>query len=576
MIRLFDTHHVRKSVELEGCWDFEPMHIGDSLPGRYHFRLPVPGVWEMHPEFSAYRGLGAFRRQIHTSSRENLMMTFDGVSHTANVFFDGEPVRHHYNAYTGFSLVVPEVAAGDHEIVVTVDNRFGADSTLHIANDYYTYGGIIRPVALARVPKVFVDGLRFIPSGQGDAWTAEIAVGLKSCVEGAKPFRIEVELAGKRLVVAEGTVDGSKDTQWYDAEMRFEAIDAWSPAHPRLYELTAHLFLGENPVLSDDLIDRVGFRTISLEGDQIQINGEKVVLRGLNRHEDYPGVGAAIPFPLMVQDLELLKDLGANAVRTSHYPNDQRFLDLCDENGLLVWEEHHARGLDLNHMQQPGFREQITDSTTEMLTQHLNHPAIVIWGVFNECASDTRLGRDLYAEQMAIIRSFDLSRPLTYATHHRDRDLCFDLADIVSFNLYPLWYGDERPEDLFALTRRWADQGGGKGKPIIISEMGADGFYGFREPRAGQGTEERQAEILAADITAALEQHVAGMFIWQFADCRVSETGSFRFSRAMGQNSKGVVDRYRRPKLAYEAVRRLYRQDAGESLNIQSGPRDPS
>jgi beta-glucuronidase len=93
---------------------------------------------------------------------------------------------------------------------------------------------------------------------------------------------------------------------------------------------------------------------------------------------------------------------------------------------------------------------------------------------------------------------------------------------------------------------------------MIISEMGADGFYGFRQELKGHGSEERQAEILQQDIAAVQHLGLAGMFIWQFADCRVSEARNWLFSRAMGQNSKGVLDRYRRPKLAYAAVKRGY------------------
>jgi beta-glucuronidase len=102
--------------------------------------------------------------------------------------------------------------------------------------------------------------------------------------------------------------------------------------------------------------------------------------------------GNEFPLSLMIQDLDLMADMGANAVRTSHYPNDERFLDLCDERGIYVWEENHARGLSLEQMRNPNFIRQCADVNREMVEQHRNHPSIIIWGILNECASDTEEG----------------------------------------------------------------------------------------------------------------------------------------------------------------------------------------
>lgn len=561
MIRMFTTHTIRPVEELDGIWEFEPITRGQDFPSHYRYKMSVPGVWEMHPGFARYRGLGAFRRLIEVRMQQNLRVAFAGVSHTADVYWDGKLAAHHYNAYTGFEFVIEQVPPGSHELVIVVDNAFHDQSTLHIANDYYTYGGIIRPVSMETVGPVFVAAIRFTPIWDGSAWSAEIGVGVRSLATEGQRIRVVAQLGSHHIALVDSEI-GGRATTWFTSIHRFTDVSSWSPDQPTLYLLRLELFSGEDQEPCDDLIDRVGFRSVSVDADAVAINGEPIMIRGFNRHEDYPGVGSALTVPLMVQDMELLRDLGANAIRTSHYPNDQRFLDLCDEYGMLVWEEHHARDFNLTHMQQPLFETQITESTREMVTKHANHPAIVIWGIFNECASDSLPGRAMYEQQLNLIRSLDGSRPLSYATHHRDRDRCLDLVDIVSFNLYPLWYTEEDPAELFCAARGWADSLGGLGKPLIISEMGADGFYGFRDGSAGLGSEERQRDILIRDIVAALSERVAGMFIWQFADCRVSEGRDWLFRRAMGQNSKGVVDRYRRPKLAYQAVQELYRQAA--------------
>ncbi|UUZ91978.1 hypothetical protein LJK87_41940 [Paenibacillus sp. P25] len=185
-------------------------------------------------------------------------------------------------------------------------------------------------------------------------------------------------------------------------------VEAWSPRSPRLYELELRLFTAEDGASPmDDLIERVGFRTVTTKKGRIQINGEDIVLQGFNRHEDHPLVGAAFPLPLMAKDLDLMADMGANSVRTSHYPNDERFLDLCDERGFCVWEENHARGLSLEQMRNPNFIRQCEQVNKEMVLQHGNHPSIVIWAILNECASDTEEGRVHYKRQLEQIRALD-------------------------------------------------------------------------------------------------------------------------------------------------------------------------
>lgn len=270
--------------------------------------------------------------------------------------------------------------------------------------------------------------------------------------------------------------------------------------------------------------------------------------------------GSALPLHLMVRDLELITDLGCNAVRTSHYPYDERFLDLCDERGIAVWEENHARGLSLEQMLNPNFGWQSEQVTREMVQQHYNHPSILIWAILNECASHTEEGRAHYEKQLTIIGELDPSRPRSFASHHRDQEKCFDLAEIVSFNLYPGWYTDEDPGELADQARLWADALGGKGKPMIMSEFGGDGFYGFRSPNREKGSEERQADIIDSNLRAYLERdYISGIFIWQFSDCRVTEGLGWLLARSCTRNSKGIVDEYRRPKLAYETVKRYFR-----------------
>lgn len=564
MLRLFQTHRVRQVADLEGTWDFTPLTgdeaFADFAAMRYPYRLAVPGCWEMHPELLTYRGKGVYRKTIHIARPASLQFEFKGVSHTAAVFFDGEPIAQHYNAYTAFKGKVRNVCAGTHELLVVVDNSFGEASALHLPNDYYTYGGIIRPVAMETIGDLTIEDVAFTPAQLDGEWQADVSV--KVANDSAREVTVRLHGTMERHSLDFGSVTlPSNGTVRLTKTFHFPGVDSWSAEHPRLYELVLELFVPDSADPVDDLIERVGFRTVEALDGHIVVNGSKVVLKGFNRHEDHPLVGAAFPLSLMVQDLDLMADMGANAVRTSHYPNDERFLDLCDERGILVWEENHARGLSLEQMRNPNFIRQCADVNREMVEQHRNHPSIIVWGILNECASDTEEGREHYARQFEQIRGMDRSRPLTFASHHREREKCFDLADIVSVNLYPQWYGDEDPGQLCDAARAWADDLGGRGKPMIMSEFGGDGFYGHRSPTRVKGTEERQADILESNLAAYTSRpYLSGMLIWQFCDCRVTEEGPWPMWRAQTRNSKGIVDSYRRPKLAYSVVRKYFKE----------------
>ncbi|WP_438347600.1 glycoside hydrolase family 2 protein [Paenibacillus sp. FA6] len=584
MHRLFETNIVRSVQELNGSWEFavlrdvSPLQVrqvsgiqqgnGESddellASFQYDYLLTVPGCWEMHPKLLTYRGAGAYRKRVTITRQTSLRLVFKGVSHTAHVYFDGQKIAEHYNAYTEFSTIVKDVEPGAHEVVVVVDNSFSEASALHTPNDYYTYGGIIRPVIIEEIGDLFIERLEFTPQKDdhnytSDHWQGNIRAIVRNIGDQEQQFVLRGEVAGQELNLGSAKLAVGESCILGDL-FSFSSIKAWNANSPQLYELNVKLYGVDQEKPLDDLIERVGFRTVTTNNGRIQVNGEDMVLKGLNRHEDHPLVGAAFPVALLSQDLDLLIDMGANAVRTSHYPNDERFLDLCDERGMMVWEENHARGLSLEVMSNPNFIWQCEQVNREMVEQHRNHPAIIIWAILNECASNTQEGRVHYKRQLEQLRSLDNSRPLTFASHQRAQELCFDLVDIVSFNLYPGWYGNEDPGELCELARGWADAAGGAGKPMIMSEFGGDGYYGFRSPTRVKGSEERQADIIESNLKAYLERDfISGMFIWQFCDCRVTEEDPWPMMRSMTQNSKGIVDAYRRPKLAYSVVQQYF------------------
>lgn len=549
MIRLFEQHRIRNQKELEGIWDFV------TEDGR-KYSLTVPGCWEQHPELIKFRGKGTYTKKVYVSQNTNLRLEFKGVSHTADVYFDDVFVMHHYNAFTPFSGVIREVMPGEHVIRVEVDNSFSEKSALHIPNDYYTYGGLTRPVVLEEIAAVYIENIHFTSKLEADKWTGEIEVWIRNIADTTANVDMICDLAGEHIAEKDIQITANTNKRIV-IKHSFEEVEPWSMENPKLYMLNVQLM--QDGQIIDDLMERVGFRDVSLEGTQLCLNGKPVFLRGFNRHEDYGVIGCAIPPQLMVQDMELMQDMGANAVRTCHYPNDERFLDLCDEHGMLVWEENHARGLDLERMQNPYFDEQCKNCIDEMIANHYNHPSIVIWGILNECASETEEGREKYKMQYEQIKELDKTRPTTSATCRHFTDICLDLPDVVSFNMYSGWYQDVSVLERHNKEMDWIATAGGAGKPIIVSEFGAAAMYGYRDRGRSKWSEERQADIIEENLRVYKEDdRLTGIFIWQFADCRVTEEGGWFATRARSHNNKGIVDEYRRPKEAYDVVKHWF------------------
>lgn len=548
MIRLFDTHHIRNTKELEGMWDFS-VHGSDKK-----YTLPVPGCWEQHPAFYSYRGQREYTKTVYVEKDCNLRLEFKGVSHTADVYFDGEKVAHHYNAYTPFSAVICGVQKGEHEIKVQVDNSFSESSALHIPNDYYTYGGITRPVGLEMLGDAYIKNIHFTPYMEEDGWHGKTEVTV--CNLTAR--ELSVYLCGELAehIMADNLVLPPNGEETVVFESGFGDVKSWSDKAPNLYYLNFTLSAEGKEI--DDLIERVGFRTVELKGKDILLNGEKIFLKGFNRHEDYASEGCAVSFGHLVQDINLMQDMGANALRTCHYPNDERTLDLCDERGILVWEENHARGLSIKQMQNPNFEKQCADCIDEMIENHYNHPSIVIWGILNECASQTDEGREMYKKQFEQIKSLDTSRPHTFATCMHFTDKSLDLPDILSVNLYIGWGEHEDTKERIDRQAKWMLECAGEEKPIIISEFGAGAIYGLRDKTCQKWSEEYQAEVIRENLEVYMnKEEISGTFVWQFADCRVTPEVWFG-ARAGCRNNKGIVDMYRRPKLAYDVIKEMF------------------
>lgn len=553
MLRMFDTHKIRESKELSGrLWDFTA--FGSDKEGRTQ-KVMVPGCVENLPGMGNYRGWCSYETSFE--AKGNIRLEFKGVSHYARVFVDDKEAVQHYSSYTPFSVCLKNLKEGEHLLKVLVDNDFRDEYALDMPNDYMSYGGISRGVLLEKIGDAYLQWVHVTPLRDEDGrWFADVVISCENLLE--EPLLVSLKLnIADTVTTAEDQLLQPGENQVKLDQIPIPGVEAWSMENPALYMAEAVLL--RDGVAADDWIDRIGFRTVEVKGKQVLLNGKAIRIKGFCRHEDHPQYGCALPAQAIAYDLQLIQDMGGNSVRTSHYPNDELFLDMCDEMGILVWEENHARGLDEEHMRNKYFEGQCEEVIRDMITAHYNHPSIYVWGILNECASETEYGRECYAAQYALIRSLDSSRLMSSASCKFNEDLCQDLPDICSWNIYPYWYEETSASQKVKELLAWLEkEGNGAGKPFLVTEVGAGGIYGFRDTAHDVWSEELQAEIVKKQLSEIFRcEDCMGMYIWQFCDVRVSRT-YWAIRRPKSRNNKGIVDEFRRPKLAYESVKEVF------------------
>jgi beta-glucuronidase len=262
----------------------------------------------------------------------------------------------------------------------------------------------------------------------------------------------------------------------------------------------------------------------------------------------------------MQRDIDIIKKMNCNSIRGSHYPQSKIFLDMLDEQGITFWSEIPIWG--------SGFSAQALSNEVvisrglkmheEMLKQYYNHPSIIIWGLHNEILSSAPEGYEISKIYYDYVKKEDPSRLVVYATRLPLTDICYEFSDVICVNRYVGWYTNEIEDwDLFCEDLdEYLKSINQSHKAIIMSEFGSASIYGYSTFDDIRWTEEYQARLLSYMIDLFLnKKEYAGTYVWQFANIRTSKPD---LNRARCYNNKGVVDEYRRPKMAFYAVKESY------------------
>ena len=492
---------------------------------------------------SLYQMVSGYRRHLLIPKDwqgKQILLTFEGAAHDSTVFCNGKKVGEHHCGYTAFTVdLTDSVLYGqDNLLCVRLDSRENLNvPPFGYVIDYMTYGGIYRDVRLEVKEKVSLSDI-FVHTAidfRSSPVTAQITSEI-TLTESAENMTIRQYYMPKSTAAAqeswrllcEQTVstDVSCDKE-FSLTATITAPLLWDTEEANLYILKTQLYQ-DNTIL-DETETTFGIREAVFKKDGFYLNGRKLRIRGLNRHQSFPYVGYAMPKSMQRLDADLLKkELGLNAVRTSHYPQSHYFLERCDELGLLVFTEFPG----WQHIGDDSWKAQAVENAEDMIRQYRNHPSIILWGIrINESPDDDAF----YEKTNAVAHKLDPSRPTGGVRAMKKSHL---LEDVYTYNDF--LHDGEMP-GCDPKKKVTSDME----KPYLISE-----YNGHMYPTKAFDNEERRSEhaIRHANVLDAVagQSDIAGSFGWCMFD--------YNTHKDFGSGDRicyhGVMDMFRNPKLA--------------------------
>jgi len=513
-------------------------------------QLHVPGDWNTQREsLLFYEGSVWYKRSFdYTKSGKNrLFLHFGACNYFAAVYLNGEELGEHEGGFTPFDFEITDrVRAHGNFLVVRVNNARGKDQVPTVNTDWWNYGGITRPVTLVEVPETFVqDYLVQLEKGS----THQIKGWLQ--LNGPQPQQtVKIRIAEIGLVQTVQTDSNGRGEFSFGADLTL-----WSPENPKLYTV-------EIAAETDQVIDRIGFRSIEARGTDIVLNGKPVFLRGISIHEEAP----TRPGRAWSEDdgrtlLGWARELGCNFVRLAHYPHNESMLRMADQMGLMVWAEVPVYWTI--QWENPQTLRNAENQLNDMIVRDENRAALIIYSVANETPVSEARNRFL-RQLIQDAHSADPTRLVSAAlqahevtereriTIHLDDPIASDL-DVLGNNEYLGWYS-RRPDEADAID--WVSP---YGKPMIMSEFGGDALYGYHGDARKRWTEEYQENLYEHQL-AMLKRipFLRGMSPWVLKDFRSPRRVLPGFQDYF--NRKGLFSDHGEKKKAFFVLQKFYRE----------------
>ena len=579
----------RGIIDLNGIWNFK-LDFGKGFQDQW-YKAPLTETISMSVP-SSYNDVGVtadirnhvgwvwYEREFTIPSlllSERIVLRFGSATHKAKVYVNGVLVTEHQGGFTPFETVVnPHLIRGRNRLTVAVNNIVD-ESTLPVGNyteqevpgigkvarnhpnfDFFNYAGIHRPVKMYTTPAIYINDVTIVTELNGSAGTVHYKVD----VAGQAQVKISI-LDEQRSLVAE-----SVSAQ---GVVNIPDVKLWEPLAAYLYQMRIELV--QNEQIIDVYEQPFGVRTVEVRKGQFLINQKPFYFKGFGKHEDTAIHGRGLDESANVMDFRLMKWLGANSFRTAHYPYSEEMMRLADKEGIVVIDETPAVGLHLNFMaifgsgakrktwEELQTAEHHKQVIKELIARDKNHPCVVMWSIANEPASEEEGAYEYFKPLVELAKQLDpQQRPVTIVTHLMSTPATCkvaELVDVLALNRYYGWYVQSGDWDMAKLKLREEFNGWNQrcpGKPIVMTEYGADTVAGLHDVDPVMFTEEFQVEYLRANHEVFDEfPNFVGEQVWNFADFNTSQG----IIRVQG-NKKGIFTRDRKPKYAAHELRKRW------------------
>ncbi|KAL4882577.1 beta-glucuronidase [Aspergillus karnatakaensis] len=596
------SNAVRELVSLDGIWNFALAQSTDieaespwerQIPAR--LQVPVPASYNdifVDRKIRDHVGWVFYQRQVTVPrlwSGQRYFLRFDAATHQGRVYIDDKFLVEHIGGYTPFEADITDLVNPGQQfrLTVAVNNELtwhtippgrvevleNGDRKQHYQHDFFNYAGLARSVWLYTVPKTFISriSVNTREAEEGQTGILDYEVETSQVIDGLG-FRVSVLDEDETLVAQSCSQRGS---------LEITSVHLWQPGAAYLYQFRAEITSKDSGEALDICDVLVGVRTVKVTGNQFLINDKPFYFTGFGKHEDTPVRGKGHDPAYMVHDFQLMKWMGANSFRTSHYPYAEEVLEYADRHGIVVIDETAAVGLNLAIVAGvlglkavPTFSPDTMNDKTqeahaqgirELVARDKNHPSVVMWAIANEPSSSEEGVREYMEPLVALTRELDPTRPLCFANENQANaaaDFISDLFDVLCLNRYYGWYINtgnlEAAEPgLEKDLRSWQSK---YDKPIIMSEYGADTMAGLHAVGDVPWSEEYQTRILEMSHRVFDRiDNVVGEHVWNFADFQTPATFIFR----VDGNKKGVFTRDRRPKSAVQSLRKRWTEPKG-------------
>ncbi len=578
----------RSTIDLSGFWRFrtDPRDAGEQEAWfnrcETDLEIAVPGSWNEQLEEAGllhYVGAAWYFNEVHVPrgfSSHHLELRVGSADYHATVWVNGIRLGENCLGFLPFSFPLTHQVTEDQtlRIAIRVDNRLSNETipqgitssqyeqegrmreeTFPPARfDFSPFGGIHRPVVIVATPHQRLERIAVGTSIDGDKGNVELTIGTTGARQGVAHIRIDGN--GSSVSTSTALVNGKGSVNLVLEGCRF-----WSPEDPFLYTVTVALADGGEAV--DEYTLSAGVREIRVDGNRLLLNGKPLYLQGFGKHEDAFAVGKGLHLPLLVKDFQLMKWIGANSFRTSHYPYAEECMAYADRKGILVIDEVPAVSLDFRYVNGATY-EHHREYVRRLIERDNNHPSVIMWALGNEPNlvgengyGDGR-GKAYWKKIFTVARELDPSRPMIVPNCLRAGidDPVLELSDIVCINRYYGWY--EFPGQLErameVLTAELDQIHERYRRPVMMTEFGADSIPGLHSVSDQMFTEEYQENLLGAYIAVLRSKdYTVGEHVWNFADFRTPQN-----LRRVMLNMKGVFTRTRSPKMAAHSLRKIW------------------